>query len=68
MARFETGTLVAAIDGLGHGNEAASAARFAASILEQDPGKSLKGATGCLPGWTEVIERPRESKLLPAIL
>lgn len=41
VARFETGTLVAAIDGLGHGNEAASAARLAASILEQDPHESL---------------------------
>ena len=41
VARFETGTLVAAIDGLGHGNEASSAARLAASILEQDPHEPL---------------------------
>jgi phosphoserine phosphatase RsbX len=35
------GVLVAAIDGLGHGDEAALAARLAAHILEQDPNEPV---------------------------
>lgn len=38
---FGPGTLVAAIDGLGHGDEAASAARLAASILALSPHESM---------------------------
>ena len=41
VAPFELGVLIAAIDGLGHGDEAASAAQLAASILEQDPHESV---------------------------
>jgi len=36
-----SGVLVAAIDGLGHGVEAASAAQLAAGVLEQDPRESV---------------------------
>ena len=41
VAPFEDGVLVAAIDGLGHGNEAASAAQLAVSLLEKDPDESV---------------------------
>ena len=36
-----SGVLVAAIDGLGHGVEAASAAQLAAGVLERDPRESV---------------------------
>lgn len=38
---FDSGVLVAAIDGLGHGEEAASAARLATHVLESDPRESV---------------------------
>jgi serine phosphatase RsbU (regulator of sigma subunit) len=38
---FASGVLVAAIDGLGHGAEAASAAQLTAGILEEDPHESV---------------------------
>jgi hypothetical protein len=38
---FGAGVLVAAIDGLGHGDEAAAAARLAADILEHSPQESV---------------------------
>jgi anti-sigma regulatory factor (Ser/Thr protein kinase) len=38
FAEFRGGALVAAIDGLGHGSEAAEAARAAARVLEAEPG------------------------------
>ena len=41
VAPFGAGVLVAAIDGLGHGDEAASVAQLAASILEKDPHESV---------------------------
>jgi serine phosphatase RsbU (regulator of sigma subunit) len=41
IASFKDGTLVAAIDGLGHGVEAALAAREAARILEAHAGESV---------------------------
>ncbi len=41
VAPFDGGVLVAAIDGLGHGEEAASAAERAAHILENDPHESV---------------------------
>jgi phosphoserine phosphatase RsbX len=41
VAPHPGGVLVAAIDGLGHGGEAAHASRVARSILEEDPGAHL---------------------------
>lgn len=41
VAPHPGGVLVAAIDGLGHGGEAAQASRVARSILEEDPGAHL---------------------------
>jgi phosphoserine phosphatase RsbX len=41
IAPHDGGVLVAAIDGLGHGSEAAVAARMARSTLERDPGAEL---------------------------
>jgi negative regulator of sigma-B (phosphoserine phosphatase) len=41
VAAHDGGVLVAAIDGLGHGSEAAEAARKARSALERDPGADL---------------------------
>ena len=41
VATFERGVLVAVIDGLGHGHEAASAAQLVAGILERDPHESV---------------------------
>ena len=41
IAPHPGGVLVAAIDGLGHGGEAAKAARTARSTLEEDPGGDL---------------------------
>jgi phosphoserine phosphatase RsbX len=41
VAPHAGGVLVAAIDGLGHGGEAAQASRVARSILEEDPGADL---------------------------
>ena len=41
VAPFGSGVLVAAIDGLGHGDEAASAAQLTARILEKDPHESV---------------------------
>jgi negative regulator of sigma-B (phosphoserine phosphatase) len=38
---FDRGVLTAAIDGLGHGAEAARASRTAADLLEQHPGEPL---------------------------
>ena len=38
---YDGGVLVGAIDGLGHGSEAAVAARLARSTLEEDPGREL---------------------------
>jgi hypothetical protein len=38
---FPGGVLVAAVDGLGHGGEAASAARLACATLERDPAATL---------------------------
>jgi phosphoserine phosphatase RsbX len=38
---FDTGVLVAAIDGIGHGEEAATAAERAVRILESDPHQSV---------------------------
>ncbi len=42
VALFEGGALVAAIDGLGHGPDAALAARRAADVLEQDPALPIR--------------------------
>jgi phosphoserine phosphatase RsbX len=39
---FEGGTLVAVIDGLGHGTEAAVAARAAAAVLQAHPGEPVQ--------------------------
>ena len=41
VAQYASGVLVAAIDGLGHGDEAASAAYLTAEILEKDPHESV---------------------------
>jgi negative regulator of sigma-B (phosphoserine phosphatase) len=41
VAPHNDGVLVAGIDGLGHGSEAAHAARLARSVLEEDPGADL---------------------------
>lgn len=41
VAPFDTGVLVAAIDGLGHGEEAAQAAELAVQVLEADPDQSV---------------------------
>lgn len=41
VAPFGAGILVAAIDGLGHGGEAASAAQLAVATLEHGPGESV---------------------------
>ncbi len=41
VAPHSGGVLVAAIDGLGHGGEAANAARTARAALEEDPGGEL---------------------------
>jgi hypothetical protein len=41
VAPFPDGALVALIDGLGHGTEAAAAARAAARVLEAHPGESV---------------------------
>lgn len=41
VAPFPQGALVAVIDGLGHGKEAAAAAKAAAHVLESDPAASL---------------------------
>jgi phosphoserine phosphatase RsbX len=41
VAPFPGGTLVAVIDGLGHGREAAAAARAAARVLEAQPDESV---------------------------
>jgi phosphoserine phosphatase RsbX len=40
VKRFDHDVLVAVIDGVGHGDEAAAAARVAADILENHPGES----------------------------
>jgi negative regulator of sigma-B (phosphoserine phosphatase) len=42
VARFERGVLAAAIDGLGHGPEAARAAHLAAAILAKGPRQPLE--------------------------
>jgi serine phosphatase RsbU (regulator of sigma subunit) len=42
VAPFEDGVLAAAIDGLGHGPEAAKAAGRAADVLSQTPGQSIR--------------------------
>ena len=42
VAEYPGGVLVAAVDGLGHGSEAAHASRLACSTLEEDPGADLK--------------------------
>jgi hypothetical protein len=42
VKQFPGGVLVAAIDGLGHGDDAAHAARLACSTLEEDPGADLR--------------------------
>jgi phosphoserine phosphatase RsbX len=39
---FDGGVLIAAVDGLGHGDDAAHAAARAASVLTEDPGAPLK--------------------------
>jgi hypothetical protein len=45
---FGGGALVGAIDGLGHGQEAARAARAAAAVLNGDPGRSVQsGVEAC---------------------
>jgi hypothetical protein len=41
VAVFETGVLLAAVDGLGHGEEAAAAARSAVKVLESQPNMPL---------------------------
>lgn len=41
VAPFDAGVLVAVVDGLGHGEEAASAAELAAGILMEAPHKSV---------------------------
>src|SRR5260370_10312952 len=41
VAPFGSGVLVAGIDGLGHGDEAAAAAQLAANILERSPHESV---------------------------
>jgi serine phosphatase RsbU (regulator of sigma subunit) len=41
VATFDGGALVGAIDGLGHGPEAAAAANAAARVLEENPGEEL---------------------------
>jgi serine phosphatase RsbU (regulator of sigma subunit) len=38
---FSKGVLVAAIDGIGHGPEAAASAQVAVSVIEKDPNQSL---------------------------
>ena len=43
LAPAAGGALVAAIDGLGHGGEAADAAATAAAVLEAEPGGDLSG-------------------------
>ena len=42
VAPYPGGVLVAAVDGLGHGSEAAHAARLACSVLGEDPGAELQ--------------------------
>jgi serine phosphatase RsbU (regulator of sigma subunit) len=42
IAAFEGGVLAAAIDGLGHGDEAAQAARRAAEVLMDDPARPVR--------------------------
>jgi hypothetical protein len=42
VAPFENGVLVGVIDGLGHGREAAIAARAAAAALSLDPGRAVR--------------------------
>lgn len=42
VAPFDGGILAAAIDGLGHGPEAAQAARCAADVLERDPALPIR--------------------------
>jgi negative regulator of sigma-B (phosphoserine phosphatase) len=42
VAPYPGGVLVAAVDGLGHGSEAARAARLACSALKEDPGAELQ--------------------------
>jgi negative regulator of sigma-B (phosphoserine phosphatase) len=46
LAAVPPGALVAAIDGLGHGEEAADAAQTAAGVLEARPGEDLAGLIG----------------------
>lgn len=41
VARHPGGVLVAAVDGLGHGSDAAQASRIACSALDEDPGADL---------------------------
>jgi hypothetical protein len=41
LARFDGGALVAVVDGLGHGPEAAEAARLAVQVLERSPSDPL---------------------------
>lgn len=40
---FADGVLVAAVDGLGHGDEAAAAAKIAVGAIAEDPGESVIG-------------------------
>ncbi len=47
VAPSEFGVLVAAIDGLGHGDEAARAAQLAAHILAQDPNEPVIALVEC---------------------
>jgi len=42
VIEFPDGALVALIDGLGHGSEAAEASRAAAALLERDPAKPIQ--------------------------
>lgn len=46
VQHFRGGVLIAAVDGLGHGSEAASAAQLAISILEQSPDEPVEQLVG----------------------
>src|SRR5437899_11173183 len=50
------GVLVAAVDGLGHGAEAAAAARAAVAALDRDAEEAL---SPLVPRWHEAVVGPR---------
>jgi negative regulator of sigma-B (phosphoserine phosphatase) len=51
------GVLVAVIDGLGHGVEAAAAARMAAGVLEKHAGDRLRRSSGVNPAPRQEFTR-----------